>query len=266
MLWYGTNFSHKGHSRIHSKLRKVLGVEVDDYFKVVRQDLKWELNPADFTQREFFWTGDKDHWEMHHIRQIVNPGDVVIDIGANFGYYALLLAKLVGTHGEVHAIEPQGTVFERLSTHIEINELENCVRPYNLGFSDRPGFGKLVVRPENSGATWIDTESRDGETELTTFDKFCSAQGIDDIAFVKIDIEGAEEKLLLGGKERISKVPVMLIEVNPNQLEKSSTSSEKLIDLLKSYGFDLFEIKREKLIPLAHVPSGPNYKNIFCRR
>ena len=247
-------------------MRKLFGVEVDDYFEVVRQDLKWELNPADFTQREFFWTGDKDHWEMHHIRKIVHPGEVVIDIGANFGYYSLLLAKIVGTAGEVHAIEPQEDVFERLSRHVKINKLETCIRPHNFGFSDKPGVGKLIVRSENSGATRIDTGSLDGETELSTFDNFCSAQRIDDIAFVKVDIEGAEEKLLLGGKERFPKVRTILIEVNPHQLIKSSSSPEKLLALLRSYGFDLFEIKREKLVPLEYIPSGSNYKNIFCRK
>ena len=265
LLWYGTRIDHKGQDRIHARLRSLLGPPPDVDFAVTRKGLEWVLNPADFTQRQFFWTGDKDHWDVYHIERIVRPSDLTFDIGANFGYYSLLLAGLVGSSGAVHAIEPTPETFERLQHHIDINALGSVITAHPIAFADREGMGSIRRCRENSGANSI--ESGGSETRLTTFDTFCERIGVETIDFAKIDIEGSEEKLLRGGSNfLLERTRALMIEVHPQQLERSGSSAERVLSMLAAAGFRTFTPQRTRLVPLKEAPSGRNYVNVFAIR
>jgi hypothetical protein len=66
---------------------------------------------------EGYW----EFWLTRHFAEVIRPGDTVLDIGANLGYYTLLAADLVGSEGRVVAIEPNPDVFRRLSASIAVN-------------------------------------------------------------------------------------------------------------------------------------------------
>ena len=92
-MFYGTRLpNHPRKWWIHGRLRQWLGVVVDRDIEVVRDGLRWSLNPADFGHNSLFWLGVKDPWDLHHLCRLVHPDDVILDVGANFGYYAVTLA------------------------------------------------------------------------------------------------------------------------------------------------------------------------------
>ncbi len=69
-------------------------------------------------------------WEPHVtavVRSVLRPGDVVVDVGANIGYFTLLAARLVGSSGRVHALEPSVGTYERLVANLELNDAANVV-------------------------------------------------------------------------------------------------------------------------------------------
>ena len=68
-----------------------------------------------------FWLGTKDTWDLRQLCQCVAPGDVVLDVGSNFGHYALNLATAMKRVGQIHALEPDPVNFERLCRHIAWN-------------------------------------------------------------------------------------------------------------------------------------------------
>jgi hypothetical protein len=118
-LVYGTVLpNHPRKWWLHPQLRKWLGVRVDREMEVVRGGLRWSLNPSDFPHDGLFWLGSKDTWDLHHVQQYVAPGGVVLDVGANFGHYALSLATAMNRVGQIHALEPDPVNFERLCRHI----------------------------------------------------------------------------------------------------------------------------------------------------
>src|SRR6478609_9250232 len=93
-LFYGTQLpNHPRKWWLHSRLRTSLGVRPNREFEVVRDGLKWSLNPADFADEALFWLGTKDTRDVNHLKQMARPGDVILDVGANFGYYGLTLAR-----------------------------------------------------------------------------------------------------------------------------------------------------------------------------
>ena len=241
---------------MHSALRNLLKAHVDADLAVERQGLRWILNPSDFPQENLFWLGESDRWDLFHARRMVRPGSVIFDVGANFGYYALMLAAGLRSECEVHAFEPTDATFERLSQHIALNRME-CVHAHRLALSDAPGTATMQGRNGNSGAAFVEPGA--GEVQVTTLDAFVGERGIRRLDFMKIDVEGFEEKVLRGGEWVLRELrPAILLEIQPTTLERAGSSVRRLADLLTSHGYVLRQANRERLVPLV-LSDAPGY-------
>lgn len=144
--------------------------------------------------------------------QLLRPGDVFVDIGANHGYFTLLAASLVGDRGRVVAFEPNPPVFEQLRTHVHLNGFEPRVslEPYALG--DAPtrdarlylsrdvvntGLSSLTPDPEVLAAGGLSADAT-LTVSVDTFDRWFQRSGLDRVDLVKIDVEGAEALVMAG--------------------------------------------------------------------
>lgn len=149
-----------------------------------------------------FW----EMWITEVIVSLVRPGMVVADIGANLGYFTMLMADLVGTQGRVHAFEPNPRMMELLSRNVSINGLwsQTMVHPTALG--DENGREAMLVmphgEPKNSytiGASQVPAPDALAGPEIhvpsTRLDSEVDWQAIE---FAKIDVEGAEQMVWAG--------------------------------------------------------------------
>lgn len=262
---YGTRISHRGQWFVHEKLRELLRVSVDGDLNVVRDGLQWVLNPSDHQQSGLFWLGAQDYWDIYHIKKLLKPGDIIFDVGANFGYYSIILSSALHKQCSVHAFEPNPPTSVRLLRNIELNNLADVITIHRIGLSDAEGTGRMIERPDNSGAATIDTTQQEGNAILTTLDSFCKMHGIYRINFMKIDIEGFEERLLLGGTESLKRLkPTIFIELNPPTLARENSSVERVADLLRHSGYKLYASQRRKLLPMRRLPQGDEIVNAFC--
>jgi protein O-GlcNAc transferase len=140
--------------------------------------------------------------EIKLLRRLLQPGQQIIDIGANFGVYALSMAQTVGPTGRVWAFEPASSTAAMLAQSIAANEfghvvLEQCALSsasgtLRLALNDNSELNALVRGPAPSGAS--------EEVKVSTLDECLERHGWRDIAFVKIDAEGEERNILSGGK------------------------------------------------------------------
>jgi FkbM family methyltransferase len=263
---YGTRIHHRGHWWTHLHLRRLLGADVDADLEVVRDGLKWVLNPSDFTQAEFFWTGSWEGWDTYHLKRMLTPGGIFFDIGANFGYYAITLAAALARQCHVHAFEPFPVTYRRLRRNIELNCLQGVVEAHDVALQEQAGTGYMRMKPGNSGTAWLDEDPRGEAVATTTLSAFCGERAVSRIDLVKLDVEGSEERVLRGGADVISTFkPLLVVELNPGVLARAGSSPEVLINRLHSLGYDLFVAARDALVPLAVLPTGPtDYVNAFC--
>ena len=245
-------------------LRRILKPDVDADFQVTRGGLRWQLNPSDFVQADLFWFGHKDHWETHHLRKLLQRGSVLFDIGANIGYYAITLAATLGNECRVHAFEPYPPSYERLLTNISLNGLTETISAHRLALSDRERVAHMRIRVgSNSGSARLDTAGE--RVPITTLDSFCSMHRIDRLDFVKIDAEGHEEFVLAGGAETIRQHrPLILLEFDPPLLGDAGSSVERVVSVLRSYGYSLHTARREVLVPMETLPAGRVVVNAFA--
>lgn len=166
--------------------------------------------------------GEWCEFEVDIFKQIVRPGDMVLDVGANIGSHTLPLARFVGPSGHVIAIEPQRIVYQTLVANVALNSLTN-VQAFLAGIGDHEG--EIVVPPvdyareDNFGALRLDRDYAVGETvELATID----SMNLPECRFIKIDVEEMEEKVLLGAQRTLAEHrPYLYVENNPGDKEQS---------------------------------------------
>ena len=192
--------------------------------------------------------------EIIGLDEFVGPGDVCLDIGGEYGLYAWTLASLVGPDGIVHCVEAQPGLASVLARHAQWLGAPN-VSIHNLALSDRIGTGHLSQPRRRGlpvhGRTFLadDTsglgsnvefhEHRDIEVPVDTLDDFVARLGLARLDFIKADIEGAEARLLAGGRSTLERFrPVLLIELEDRHLERFDTNVADVVRTLADLGYE----------------------------
>lgn len=167
-----------------------------------------------------------DHLRVHGAHQgsdlamlgaVVRPGDMVLDVGAHIGTFAIPLANAVGETGRVVAFEAAADMVGLLLENVELNGLEDVVEVHHeaVGAFRIPQVPTHRV-PGNSGATrWHGSMSSGiGETPATTLDDWWQEAGEPHVHVVKVDVEGAEPEVLSGGAKLLEACrPIVLVEL-----------------------------------------------------
>jgi FkbM family methyltransferase len=172
------------------------------------------------------------------LKDFVSQGQTVIDVGANMGFMAVILSRLVGEKGRVICFEPSRRIFKKLRETIELNNIQNA-ELFNYGCGERRTEGELFKVSESSGNSSLvrpsgSKDSDSGErVELLGLDEALLSSGTR-VDFMKIDVEGYESTVLRGAAQILSRFkPVIYIEL----CAEYSQSSSEAIEILKSNGY-----------------------------
>jgi FkbM family methyltransferase len=205
------------------------------------------LNPDDkvITTMMLFW-GHFEPKETDWFVRLVEPGDTIVDVGANVGYYTLIGAKLVGEKGRVFAFEPDPVSFALLERNVRLNGLTNVVLE-RKAVSSEAGSIRLYLAAGNKGDHRIYQPSQEErayvEVEAVTFDGYFAddSRGID---FTKIDTQGAEVVILRGMENTLRENPElqMAVEYWPWGLSDFGFQDEQLLGLVNAAGFRIFDL------------------------
>lgn len=151
--------------------------------------------------------------------QLLRPGGVVLDVGANVGYYTLLASVLVGDGGSVHAFEPEPRNAEFLRRHLRINGRRN-VTVQQAAVSDHAGTARFDFGTGSGTGHLVDA----GALEVRTLrlDDYCAEHALAPAA-VKIDVEGAEMSVLHGARETLARHrPTIFLSTHGAQVHAAS--------------------------------------------
>lgn len=187
-------------------------------------------------------------WEpvvINYIEQHVGPGMNVVDVGANIGWFTLIMSRLVTETGQVHAYEPEPSFYCRLKNHVALNvnhkNISDNVYLDEIALSDvleagwcvkngEPYYSsaiihkvKPIVQPDDVDIMKVACVPLD----VTWF----STRRLD---FIKIDVDGYELKVLIGAAETITKYrPRMVIEIANNE------NAAAIVALLQSWNYTM---------------------------
>jgi len=180
----------------------------------------------------------------HTMRALLKPSMVMVDVGANIGYYSLLAAQRVGPTGKVIAFEPGTRSVQLLKQSATANHFAN-IEIHQMAVADQNGEVTFSLDDSNGGIHRGQLGVSAVLVPAIKLDDFL--QAIPKIDLVKIDIEGAEGLAILGMRQLLQKHrPILFTEFTPSALPVfSGLSSEAYLNLLRQLGYDL------RVIPYA---------------
>ena len=135
-----------------------------------------------------------------HLEDILRPGDTVIDIGANVGYFSLLASDRIGPGGRVIAIEASPRMAAALREHVAMNDATRWVTVIEKAVSDEPGVLTMYDGPVHNRGLSSTEQHRGmravGEVEAAPLEKLIGREAIAAAKVIKIDVEGGEDRVL----------------------------------------------------------------------
>jgi len=200
--------------------------------------------------------GEFSQGEVDLFGQVVKPGQVILEVGANIGVHTVWLAQAVGASGTVLAFEPQRIVYQTLCANLALNSITN-VHCFCAAVGKAPG--RIVVPPldysqaNNYGGLELGGYQQGEMVPVLTLDGL----NLPKCHFLKIDVEGMEQQVLEGAVQTIAaRMPILYVE---NDRKDKSAALIRFIDGL---GYNLFWHK-----PLLFNPSNfaGNAENVFGR-
>lgn len=179
-------------------------------------------------------------------RQSLKKDMVIVDIGANIGYYSVIASNRVGPNGKVFAYEPDNDNFAFLNKNIEINKLTNTI-PIMTALSDSIGERDLYIGDKKCTTHAFSDNMGTGVKKIVhtdTLDNSLQKYGSPIVDIIKIDIEGAEILAIEGMKNTIAKSHnlILFTEFYPKAMRRLGKRPVEYLKRLHSLGFSLYVI------------------------
>jgi FkbM family methyltransferase len=226
------------------------------------QNIQIKLNLDDWIQKQIFYFGryEIEKKETLFWQKMIKHNGIILDIGANIGYYSLMAAVRIGSSGKIFSFEPVTNTYRKLLFNISLNGFKN-IYPQKVAVSNSMGEIELFVADEkNTGSSSIALHvSFSGVKERVntiTIDNFLNEKNeISEVDLVKIDVEGCEPMVIEGMKETMKRFrPIILIEILDERLKTIGSSKEFLYELFYENNYEAFEIQDSDTIAKIMSP------------
>jgi FkbM family methyltransferase len=199
---------------------------------------------------------------IYWLSKLIEKDSIILDIGANVGYYCLVWSKILNPLGKIFAFEPDPEMFFLLSKNIEQNPGANieCIPMAIQDDPDKLTINFNIYRTPaepgtlNKGLSSIENQNRFiGETisiNCTTCDKFIENKNINKVSLIKIDVEGSEFKVLSGARLLIERDKPIIIYEHCKILDEfcNNLNTVNSFLFLKDRGYSFILIKDKNSI------------------
>ncbi len=213
-----------------------------------------------------FYTHDYDTEEIRSVLRMFKSEWVVLDVGANVGFWTVPMTKALGPGGRVHAFEPVSSNNLRLRENVRLNDLQSITEVYKLGLSDRRATLRISLREDfangsGTGNASIVIDDSDGRfqckmIEVDTLDNIFPSLNVKRLDFIKVDIEGHEDRFLNGASSTIGQFrPIIHMEINESYYSRRGLDATTLFEewaKSANYAYALRTSKGWRLRELRH--------------
>lgn len=234
--------------RVHPLVRPAADVQIREF-----DGIRMALDLREYVQRRIYY-GAYEVAEASFVRRLVRERDVIVDVGANVGYFTLQAAAAAGRHGRVHAFEPVPPNAAALEDNIRLNGFSQ-VTVNRVAVADRAGTMTLGLRTDEEEASGIGAGGTSGHyseggprlsaiAPVTTLDAYLADAGVEHVRLVKIDVEGAEPRVLSGLATTFSHRPpdAVMVEINEEALARYGATTKDVTAPLVGAGYELFRV------------------------
>lgn len=210
-------------------------------YKTKYDDLFW-LDEKGYVDQCIIKSGIFEEKSTQATKQLIKKDHIVLDVGANIGYYSVLFSRLVGQKGRVLCFEPTKYYGKVLKMNLEANNVDN-VEVFEFGLSDKSQ--QLEIQIGGSSASLHNPGNIPSGTneliKLTTLDDFMEEHRLQKIDFIKVDIDGHEPLFFKGAWKTLDKYdPIILLEVSHLHYYEAGFTAWDFFDTLKNKGYRIY--------------------------
>lgn len=215
----------------------------------------------------YFYRHYHERYEAALVAQVLTPGAVFWDIGANIGYFTLVAAQALNHSGQVIALEPGANAFALLAGNISLNPFAN-IRLFPLAASDREGQAVLYLSPhqaDSSANLFLPAPEQSCREMVATIslDTLLAREHLTPPRLIKVDVEGAEMEVLQGATGLLAgAAPLLLLEMEEKNLIAAGSSRAQIQEFLAGYGYHPAHLRKGRWYETAHLAAVKG-RNIF---
>ncbi|MBT3336606.1 MAG: FkbM family methyltransferase [Anaerolineae bacterium] len=201
-------------------------------------------------------------------------GDMVfVDIGGNVGLYSALAMHTLNNDGKIITLEPHPESFALLAKNVKVNQeargIEDApkIELFQMAASSQSGTRSLALNPENKADNRLSDAPDEWESipiEAKSMDALLIEQGIKEVNFVKMDVQGYEHRIISGFMDtlRHSEKTIVMTEFWPQGIESTGGDARGYLQDLSDLGFTLYELKEK---PLGHIEPLEDWDTLIAR-
>jgi FkbM family methyltransferase len=190
--------------------------------------------------KQLILDGIRERKSTRIMEQFIRPDDVILELGANIGYYVLIESTVLSNKGYIYAVEPGLENIKLLEKNVTLNNIKN-IEICNKAMSNEKGTAKLYMGKACNLHSLINSSNASDakyvEVETDTVDNFI--KGRKPITFLRMDVEGYETEVI-DGMHDIFKSPHferLFVEIHPHRV--SSEKMQKFFTIVREYGFEI---------------------------
>jgi FkbM family methyltransferase len=221
--------------------------------------------------------------ETPYLADLLTGSPVCLHVGASDGRHSYVMTQ-VAPKARIYAFEPSAFAFEVLTTCIAWHGVKDRVTAIHAAVAEKPGELLLVTPKKTSGRmgrayAFVAETAPEGKarpdledqgmsvqpTPVVTLDGYCRDHGIERVDFIRMDIEGAEQKALEGALKILERDrPHVLIEIHPPMLEERfGGSAEAVLQIFKKRGYRMFALNGDRLEERISLVEDLPWKDYF---
>jgi FkbM family methyltransferase len=211
--------------------------------------LKNRFGAALFRHTYFLYKKHIEAGAIEHLYQVVTPGSWIIDIGANIGFFTIYFCRWVTNGGKVIAIEPEAYNYSQLEITLRKEKQTGIVETLAAAIDSQSGIAKLSINPLHPGDHKLGADGI--EVPAISIDTLLANNNWPNVSLIKIDVQGAEMRVLEGARKTIDRVhPAFFVEIDELALRKFDASVQDIFSFFSQSGYNAHALGKSISAPL----------------
>ena len=212
---------------------------------VTRDRVRFACDLRDAIAREACFMGHYEPLETALVRSLLKPGMTFIDVGANWGYFTLLAASMVGATGRVVSLEPHPTLYRLLEQNVERNRFEwvTTLRVAAAGEEGEMNLAGYAGGDSNRGVSrltrGVESQGPNYHVKTGRLETLLDDAGVGEVDLLKMDIEGGEGDVIPTLRDGLARARYkhILLELHPRALAAQGIDAAGLVEEIKGQGY-----------------------------